>query len=192
MNTLQIALASIPDDGLMVDMEVPVSAIQPGGTEPLPADQVRVCGQLTPMTDGYLFQGRVSGVFVHPCDRCLENAELPFDLELAWPFEEGPPAALLDGDLAGSQMQDVDGDVLYTYQGHQIDLAPYVWEEVALAMPVKYICSEECAGLCPHCGANRNTGACRCEEDAGEPGTHSGLAGLAGLFPGLKPGEPKS
>jgi uncharacterized protein len=35
-------------------------------------------------------------------------------------------------------------------------------EQFYLALPMKPLCRDECRGLCPSCGTNRNTGACTC------------------------------
>ncbi|MCX5757894.1 MAG: DUF177 domain-containing protein [Candidatus Hydrogenedentes bacterium] len=81
---------------------------------------------------------------------------------------------------------DADGDdVIRAFTGDEIDLAPAVWEEVVLAAPTKFLCRPDCAGLCPHCGANWNRGTCNCHET--EELDRKGLAGLADLLPKLKP-----
>ena len=36
-------------------------------------------------------------------------------------------------------------------------------EQLVLALPMRTLCIEECKGLCPQCGKNRNTGACKCQ-----------------------------
>jgi uncharacterized protein len=52
-----------------------------------------------------------------------------------------------------------------------------VYEQVFLALPTRPLCDEECRGLCPQCGVNRNAGQCSCTVDAGDPR----LAVLRGL-----------
>jgi uncharacterized protein len=44
----------------------------------------------------------------------------------------------------------------------QIDLVEFVREELALAVPSYPLCRPSCAGLCPRCGADLNTGPCQC------------------------------
>ena len=44
----------------------------------------------------------------------------------------------------------------------EVDITPQVCEELLLAMPVRFLCSEECKGLCPGCGADLNREKCRC------------------------------
>ena len=51
-------------------------------------------------------------------------------------------------------------------------------EQVLLALPGRTLCREDCQGLCPHCGANRNSTPCQCEESHTDPRWNA-LAGLA-------------
>ncbi|MBP1654290.1 MAG: hypothetical protein H6Q28_846, partial [Bacteroidetes bacterium] len=46
-----------------------------------------------------------------------------------------------------------------------IDLAEDVRQTLMLSVPLKLLCAEDCRGLCPTCGANRNTAGCDCRED---------------------------
>jgi uncharacterized protein len=48
------------------------------------------------------------------------------------------------------------------YQGNEIDLSGFIHEIVCLAIPVQPLCREDCAGLCPRCGVDRNSGSCDC------------------------------
>jgi uncharacterized protein len=51
-------------------------------------------------------------------------------------------------------------------RGEELDLADLAVEQVLLALPMRIVCDDDCAGLCPSCGANRNVeGACRCEPE---------------------------
>jgi uncharacterized protein len=43
-----------------------------------------------------------------------------------------------------------------------VDLTPEIREATILAFPTYPVCSPDCAGLCPHCGANLNKGKCNC------------------------------
>jgi len=63
------------------------------------------------------------------------------------------------------------------FRGDQIDLGEFFREVVSLALPVKPLCSEECAGLCPRCGANLAEKDCGC----GEVNVDSPFAVLAAL-----------
>ncbi len=50
------------------------------------------------------------------------------------------------------------------YRGPEIDLEPFCRELVVLALPVQPLCQENCRGLCPQCGADRNAAPCGCVE----------------------------
>jgi len=45
------------------------------------------------------------------------------------------------------------------------DLTELLRQSILLALPMRPLCSEECKGLCPHCGANLNEGPCGCPTD---------------------------
>jgi len=52
------------------------------------------------------------------------------------------------------------------FDGEGIELDDLVREELLLALPVNLLCREDCKGLCPVCGIDRNQSDCRCESDA--------------------------
>ena len=66
-------------------------------------------------------------------------------------------------DAPEMELHGEDLDVYY-YEGDEIDVDPFVYEEVMLNMPVRPLCSEACKGICPQCGKNRNTEKCDCPE----------------------------
>ena len=50
------------------------------------------------------------------------------------------------------------------FRGPEVELGPFVREVLALGLPVQPLCKEDCRGLCPRCGNDRNREACGCEE----------------------------
>jgi len=188
-NMLTIPLASIDGQPSRISATTTLAAIQPEGAEPLPADTVTVTGVLSEVGGDYLFQGQISGAFTHPCDRCLGPAETPFSVEAVWNFELDPAAAFQEAGVEFDEEVDLEDTALCrVVENDEIRLGPHVWEEVALAAPVKYLCREDCKGLCPRCGANLNAGPCACPPDGPEATqSESGLAGLAKLYPDLAP-----
>ena len=42
------------------------------------------------------------------------------------------------------------------------------YDAVVLDLPLAPVCRDDCPGLCPQCGANRNDTACECAEDVGD------------------------
>lgn len=85
------------------------------------------------------------------CDRCLK----PFRQEMELPVEHL---------LAETLEEEEDDDILLLEDG-QLDLDEVFTTDVILAMEPKHVCSEDCKGLCPKCGADLNEGPCRCKAD---------------------------
>ena len=63
------------------------------------------------------------------------------------------------------------------FRGNEIRLGAFFREVISLALPVKPLCDEDCAGLCPHCGIELGVETCDCRE--AKPG--SPFAVLAAL-----------
>jgi uncharacterized protein len=108
------------------------------------------------------FQGQVDGDITGRCSRCLEEYEFPLAVSFALVFA---PCSEGGQDL---DLEQSDADLNY-YDGDEVDLSPPLREQILLALPTRPICRESCAGLCPHCGVNRNTTTCDCREERGDP-----------------------
>lgn len=91
------------------------------------------------------------------CDRCLRAVELPVrsDFDLFY----RPMPSLKEADEV--EVPPAELEVGF-YSGDGIELADVATEQVILAVPMKVVCSAECKGLCPVCGANRNLTPCDC------------------------------
>lgn len=198
MNTLKIPIVSIGETGYALDARAPISELQPPETSTLPVQEVSVTGQFTALGSGFLFRGVIAADFTEACYRCLEPAQESVTVEVTWVFEEG--ASNVFQELNHASDDDVEfvsdssrsEDAPRSFQGPEIDLAPYVWEELVFAQPSRFLCSEACNGLCPHCGVNLNENVCACADVAIEkPTGHSGFAALAQLFPELAPDTKK-
>lgn len=55
-----------------------------------------------------------------------------------------------------------------TEEGQAIDLTASVREDIIMALPVKPLCTQECKGICPRCGANLNQERCSCPPRSSE------------------------
>jgi len=93
------------------------------------------------------------------CDRCLEG--FAYDVRADLDIELVPKESQPDGSEIELKSEELDQ---YYFEGEDIDLDPYVYEEVMLNIPIKSLCAESCKGICPVCGKNLNLGECRCEK----------------------------
>ena len=188
MDSLRFPLTDIPDRGIDLHEHVLLKGIQPPEADELPAGDVVVQGTLMPVGDDYLFRGRIQGTFTHPCDRCLQPANEAFDLEVMWSFLQAGTPVDSAGEESGQENEYIESDVLeaqHACLGETIDLNPLVWEEVALAVPSKYVCDATCRGLCPECGGNLNLGECTCGQNANGVESHPAFEKLRDMFPDL-------
>lgn len=97
----------------------------------------------------------VEGTVSTLCQRCLE----PVRQAITGAFE----LMVRRGEQEGEETDDV---VVLPDQQHELVLDPFIHEAIVINTPMLIVCGEQCRGLCPECGANRNTDACRCEAPA--------------------------
>ena len=115
--------------------------------------------------DKIVLEGKVKGGILVRCDRCLNpyhrDVNATFHLFLALPASESDETEL--------ELLDEDMETNYV-RGEEIDTDEIVREQVYLSLPMKLLCSEDCKGICPRCGADLNKGACQCRREVGHPG----------------------
>ena len=59
--------------------------------------------------------------------------------------------------------------VLAYYDGIALDVNVMILEQIELAMPMNFVCREDCRGLCYKCGADLNEGTCLCKNEEIDP-----------------------
>jgi len=91
------------------------------------------------------------------CGRCLSRFKAPVVLNIE---EEYMPTVDV---VSGLPLSLPEESGAFTIDAHHvIDLTEAVRQYTLMAIPIKPLCNEECAGLCPHCGHNLNQGPCGC------------------------------
>jgi uncharacterized protein len=108
--------------------------------------------------------GRVGTRLEMACGRCLEPFAVPVDA----PFDLLFLPASADAGAGERQIEDADVGVSF-YKDDVIDLAEVMREQCYLALPMKPLCREDCQGLCPLCGINRNAEVCSCHTEWVDP-----------------------
>jgi uncharacterized protein len=106
------------------------------------------------------------------CSRCLSL----FHYQLTLNFEEEylPTVDVVSG--ATLPLPEEAG--VFTIDEHHIlDLTEAIRQYTLLAIPMKPLCHEDCAGLCQNCGQNLNLGRCDCPTESTDP-RWSGLTEL--------------
>lgn len=193
-DSLRVPLSALPEgQEFTVNATVAEEDVRPAGAETIALLGATLTGVLSTAGGEFFFQGAVSGEFRRACDRCLEVADRRFTQDAAWAFAPGAPVSVAEGldGLEDCQLSDEDAgeEPARHVEGDEINLAPPLWEELVLLAPAKFLCDDECKGLCPQCGANRNSGDCGCVSQSEEMPGRRGLAALKDLFPGLRGGS---
>ncbi len=166
---MYIRTSDIPRGGLDVVASRGKTWI-PGVLEGMNAYPLRTC-RMVSLSLFLDLQGRdleVSGSFTAEgegeCDRCAESVALVLEREFRTVFV---PASRDPGETGDHELQAADLDISF-YDGGGIEVDDIFWEQVALALPTKVLCREECRGVCPHCGTDRNRSECHCPGETGE------------------------
>lgn len=135
-------------------------------------EPAEVRGRIRRETKEVELRGEVQGKIETACDRCLQPVELLIRSEFR---ERFVPAVSW---RAEQQHELQEGDLnLAVFDGEAIELDDLVREEILLAVPGHVFCREDCKGLCPTCGIDRNRSSCQCETR----GTDSRWEGLENL-----------
>jgi DUF177 domain-containing protein len=110
-------------------------------------------------------QGKFSAGIAARCHRCLQ----PFDMELARKFRVtylAPDEERFARDEA--ELSDSELEVSYMDKTY-LALHEMIHEQVFLALPMKFLCSGDCKGLCSNCGVNLNEVECGCDQEQMDP-----------------------
>jgi len=91
------------------------------------------------------------------CDRCLRPVETPVNADFSLEYISGSEYESSEvAELTEAEMS------VSVFDGEALDVDEIVKEQVLLAVPTRMLCREDCKGICPECGTDRNTGDCSC------------------------------
>lgn len=110
---------------------------------------------------GILARVRLRGTMHADCSRCLTPTAAPVELMID---EEFIPTLDIN---SGGRIEPTETEVenYRVNRRHILDLTEAVRQYWAIVLPMAPLCSEECCGLCPHCGADLNEGEHQCPHD---------------------------
>jgi len=149
---LQVDLRDLRRGPVETDGVLPVEDPLLQGTGLELASPVTVSGVLdgTPERMTFTWKGRIQAEVKGECRRCLADVVTTVDSTVEAIFTPDPDAA------------DDPGVYLLEDPVTVVEVTPAVREELLLAAPAYVLCREDCAGLCPRCGADLNAGLCGC------------------------------
>lgn len=162
---MQIEVASLAESGKGFDHQY-----QPGELS-LEDERIRlldpqpyVRGRIRSDRGRVRVTGKLTGHLQLECDRCLKPvksavaAKFSREYVTTAEYEAQHAVELSEDDLN-----------LSVFEGAVIDVDSLVREELLLAAPDQVLCHQDCQGICPTCGVDRNTAACDCETAQVDP-----------------------
>ncbi len=135
-----VTTEAVARDLRVIDSEVPEGSL------------ISVDVEIEAMTDGLMVTGQIETSWVAVCRRCL-----------------GPVEGSVSVTAREMHRHAVDDGEAFAFEGDLLDLEPMVRELVMAELPLAPVCRPDCAGLCPVCGADRNTGPCGHEGTPPDP-----------------------
>jgi uncharacterized protein len=158
---VQIDLSRIDDEPMSFDEELRLEPERLDEDQVAEAVCVRLRGIVRNIAGRFRLDGSIEGTGKLLCTRCLAPVQWQLDEEFSAEFRLGAEGAN-EGEF---EIDDDELDLSFLGEG-LLDLNDVAAEQLMLALPMRIVCDEACAGLCPQCGGNRNVeGACRCEPE---------------------------
>lgn len=119
-------------------------------------EPVNVLGDISNNGKSLILRAKCAGTMLTQCARCMKEITVP----IAFKLDEN----LVQGDDGNSYDEDV-----IVFAGTAIEIDGIVADGFLMNVGGKYLCREDCRGLCPHCGADLNEGECGCDSDTIDP-----------------------
>ncbi|MDU6296939.1 DUF177 domain-containing protein [Clostridium celatum] len=117
------------------------------GEEIRAIEDVKVEGVATSNEDVIVVNASIKTKLQLTCSRCLDTFIYPIDIDIEERFTN-------DIDLQQDGTMFVEGDSL--------DITEIIENCIISTLPIKRLCKDDCKGLCPECGVNKNVENCSC------------------------------
>ena len=131
--------------------------------DPVRFTNVRLTGQMVGTGEAVRVSASVKADVESRCALCLEPVHMPLAAEIDALFAREP---------------DPDDPDQFPLEGYKIETNAIAQEALLLELPMRFLCSESCKGICPTCGANRNIAPCTCQEGGERQNPFSALSKL--------------
>lgn len=115
---------------------------------------VRLAAELKPCREDIILTGSLTIPFEMACSRCLKSYKVDSLVEL-----EGIFRAKVEGEGVEEMLDESSPDISF-YESGKVDILPIIRDNIYLSIPMKPLCSEDCQGVCPQRGTDRNGKGC--------------------------------
>jgi uncharacterized protein len=182
---MRITPSDLVPDPLVLDLEIP-----PGSIDYAPdlrqvtalavkgvADRIEEHRGPKDVVEDIRLRARLSAGFEVLCARCLDPIARQVDQQVDLIFR---PSGT-DAEQGERSISEAETEIGY-YEDNGLLLEDVVREQVLLSLPDRYLCRDDCKGLCVHCGGNLNETACDCGSKPTDP-RWSALQGFGTVKP---------
>jgi uncharacterized protein len=153
-------------------MVIDLEAEAPAGTGATATDHVRGHLVLENVDTGISVRGHLTVPLAMECSRCVGSFEQTLEIDV------NEDCALHQIDAPESYAEDEDEPCqIPILNDDELDLTELVRQLIAMQVPIRPLCRDDCPGLCPRCGKDLNEGPCSCGDTEIDP-RWSGLRGL--------------
>lgn len=129
------------------------------------AADATVEGRASRKRDEVRVRGTIKAAVEVACDRCLTAVPVPVEIEFDTAFTHVSAATIASEHL---ELKPDDLRVDF-YEGESVDVDELVREQILLALPMQFLCDDDCKGLCPTCRTNLNAEEHECEQREVDP-----------------------
>jgi uncharacterized protein len=172
-DTIRVDVAPLAEslgESLDVTGDLPLPTFEVGAEVFQPTGPAHYQLTVTNGGTGIVVMGSATLPVLATCARCLREFPLDITAEVDGYFirpgeEEGIPE---------------EQEISYIDAENHIDVFPAIMSALVLEAPFAPLHAEECAGICPTCGADLNEGACSCDKAPDDANPFAALKGLLG------------
>lgn len=132
------------------DYELDLSDRELSGVMPF-TSPVKVSGNVGNYTGIVEMKAKADFKLELNCDRCAKPISVPLQIKIFHTLV--------------THLNDESNDELLLVNELRFDLDELVTEDIFLDLPAKFLCSEDCKGICFRCGKDLNEGSCSCEKE---------------------------
>ena len=143
-------IINAPGERLDFSFELDLTDVDFGGRYPVEKPVV-VTGDVRNVAGMLLLQFTADTVLASVCDRCLKSFSNPKSVHYEC--------------MVADELEDEENDEILLIENGCVDLGDLARTMFILEMDTKTLCSEDCKGLCPGCGADLNQGSCTCKKE---------------------------
>lgn len=144
-----------PDEKIVLDNDIEIENTEFMGESFTFINPLHINGEITNNTKSLEFRAHVEGKMGVQCARCRKDMTVPISFDIS--------EVIMQDTVA-----DPEEDVIII-DNEKLDIHDIVLNNFLMNVEGRYLCSDDCKGLCPKCGADLNMGDCGCGQEDIDP-----------------------